>query len=122
MSIYTRNNIFNLIFFLNFASLIFTKNNDNKYIVRLENYQHSQYFGPLYVGSTKQEMNFVFSLATNDIWLFSNDCKNCNSNNLYKYDLSQTFTNFTQSNFIHVNLYFKILIQINLFFEMFLFI
>ncbi len=94
--------VFSLICYLVQFNSISAKNNDNKYIVRLENYQHTQFYGPLYVGSTNQEMNFIFSTGSNDIWLFSSDCENCNSNKLYKYDLSQTFMNFTQSYFIQV--------------------
>lgn len=102
MNINLRNIILSFLLFLSFSDAFYSKNNDNKYIVRLENYQHTQFYGPLYVGSTKQEMNFVFSTGSNDIWLFSADCANCNTNKLYKYDLSQSFTNYTQSNFIHV--------------------
>jgi len=108
MKINLRNLIVSLLFYLAFLASFNTKNNDNKFIVRLENYQHTQFYGPLYIGSTKQEMNFVFSTGTNDIWLFSSDCNNCNSNKLYKYDLSQTFINYTQSNFIQVKSFLKL--------------
>jgi len=108
MKINLRNLIVSLLFYLAFLASFNTKNNDNKFIVRLENYQHTQFYGPLYIGSTKQEMNFVFSTGTNDIWLFSSDCANCNSNKLYKYDLSQTFINYTQSNFIQVKSFLKL--------------
>jgi hypothetical protein len=107
MKINLRNLIICLLYYLAFLDSFNTKNNDNKFIVRLENYQHTQFYGPLYIGSTKQEMNFVFSTGTNDIWLFSSDCANCNSNKLYKYDLSQTFINYTQSNFIQVKFFLK---------------
>ena len=102
MNINLRNIILSFFLFLLFSDAFFAKNNDNKFIVRLENYQHTQFYGPLYLGSTKQEMNFVFSTGTNDIWLFSTDCVNCNTKKPYQYDLSQTFTNYTQSDFIQV--------------------
>lgn len=98
-----RKTILSFLLFLALSDAFLAKNNDNKFIVRLENYQHTQFYGPLYVGSTKQEMNFVFSTGTNDIWLFSSECTNCNTNKAYKYELSQTFKNYTQSNFIQVS-------------------
>lgn len=102
MKILLKNALVILIIFICTFNGIYFKNVDNKFIVRLENYQHTQFYGPLYVGSTKQQMNFVFSTGSNDIWLFSSDCKNCNSDKLFKYDLSNSFMNYTQSYFLQV--------------------
>ena len=102
----------NIYLILIICSFIFSytnqKNADNKFIVRLENYQHTQFYGPLYIGSSKQQMNFVFSTGSNDIWLMSSECKTCKSEKLYKPDLSTSFLNYTQSFFLQVNKIFKI--------------
>jgi cathepsin E len=63
-------------------------------VMPLLNYFDIQYYGFIYVGSTRQPLSVIFDTGSNILWLESNECTLCrNHTNKFNPSLSKTFIN-----------------------------
>jgi len=78
-----KNNILNLL------------NNENNFaVVNIMNYYNVQYYGNIFVGSSKQVFTVIFDTGSNLLWLSSKDCMQCrNYTEKFSYDQSTTYKN-----------------------------
>ena len=59
--------------------------------VTLHNYNQMQYFGPLFIGSNKQQLNFIYDTGSSWLWVPKKDCEGCPSSNYFDSENSETY-------------------------------
>ena len=59
--------------------------------VTLHNYNQMQYYGPLFIGSNKQQLNFIYDTGSSWLWVPKKDCEGCPSSNYFDSENSETY-------------------------------
>ena len=59
--------------------------------VGLTNYREMQYYGPLYLGSRRQELKFIYDTGSSWLWVPKTNCDGCPTNKRYDTTKSVTY-------------------------------
>ena len=63
----------------------------------LQNYKNNQYYAKLWIGSQKQELQFIFDTGSPWFWAPTVDCLLCHEADKFDTSLSATFVNTSSS-------------------------
>lgn len=64
--------------------------------VGLTNFRELQYYGPLYLGSHRQKMHFVYDTGSSWLWFPKKTCAGCPTKNGYDFKASSTYNETSQ--------------------------
>ena len=67
------------------------------YKVDFTNYMNLQYEGPLYIGSQKSKMKFIYDTGSSWLWVPITQCSGCPTNNLFDTSKSRTLLDLGES-------------------------
>ena len=57
----------------------------------LGNFKNTQYYGSLFVGSSQDEFEFIFDTGSPWLWISTDECLNCHTDDLWSTSSSETF-------------------------------
>mmetsp|Transcript_31974 Transcript_31974/g.31367 ORF Transcript_31974/g.31367 Transcript_31974/m.31367 type:complete len:308 (-) Transcript_31974:145-1068(-) len=65
--------------------------------VQLTNFRNLQYYGPLYLGSKRKRLNFVYDTGSSWLWFPGTSCTGCPTDYEYDPSKSEFYTDFNKS-------------------------
>jgi hypothetical protein len=80
-----------LIVYIISISITMSVNKDNKYTFNLENFENTEFYGNIFIGSENKEMKAVFSTGTGLTWFPSIGCIECRNSTKFDTVKSTTF-------------------------------
>lgn len=96
--------LFFLIFYLSHKRLsLFTRKQDNNFIINLEQSKNNNYIGNIFIGSSQQPIKLTFSTMLSDIIIFSEKFSDFQPDKkYYSRNFSQSFEDYKQNYLIEV--------------------
>jgi len=67
-------------------------NGQSEYVEKiLHDFNNIQIFSKIYIGSQRQEFDFIFDTGSSWVWVATFLCDTCKNKNKFNYDVSRTF-------------------------------